>query len=616
VRPAVVDFETAAIHPRPFYPPVPVGVSIQLPTWKVPKYFAWGHPCENNCDISKPREILTDLVKKGTPILFHNAKFDVDVMVTHMGVPMPSWEQIHDTLYLLFLKDPHATSHSLKPSAERLLDMPPEERDAVRDWLTEQGIVKRGAKDWGTFISKAPGKLVGKYADGDSVRTLGLFDLLYENGTVGGMREAYDRERQLMPILLRNEQEGMRLDLERLSADIKIYKAALEKADTWLRKKLKKPELNIDSDRELADALDSAGIITEWNLTATGQRSVSKKNLTQDMFKDKNVAQVLGYRNRLTTCVGTFMDPWFEMGSHPGAKSRIHTSWNQVRQNRTDKVQGGTRTGRMSCTPNFQNIPKNWYDKGDGYTHPKVIDLPELPKIRRYVLPDKGHVFCSRDYSQQELRVLAHFEDGKLLQAYRDNPKMDVHDFVAGEIKRIANLDLSRRATKIINFGIIYGMGLGKLAEDMGVEVEFAKRVKAAQAAAVPGLKELSKTIKDLCRHKEPVVTWGGRHYHPEPPKMINGRWVNFEYKLINYLIQGSSADCTKQAIINYDSARKDGRFLCTVHDEINISVPKGAAKREAALLREAMADVEFDIPMLSDCAVGPNWGDIEEVKE
>jgi DNA polymerase I-like protein with 3'-5' exonuclease and polymerase domains len=610
-KPVVVDFETAGIQARPEYPPKPVGVSIQLPSWKKSRYYAWGHPTNNNCTIAQPAEILKDCVRAGLPMLFHNAKFDVDVMTTHMGVPMPTWGNIHDTQFLLFLLDPHATTHSLKPSAHRILGMAPEEQDAVKQWLVTHGIVRANQSDWGAYICRAPGDLVGRYADGDVLRTRLLFEKLHPEVVELGMQEAYDRERELMPILLENETQGILVDADTLSRDVKAYRQCSDMVDEWLRKRLKSPGLNIDSDRDLADALDSAGIVSDWVLTKTGQRSVAKKNMTPDMFKDPRVASALGYRNRLQTCLGTFMEPWLEMASSTGG--RIHTSWNQVRQNRTDKTQGGTRTGRMSCTPNFQNIPKDWYDKGDGYVHPDHLKVPPLPKIRGYVLPDKGQVFCSRDYSQQELRVLAHFEDDKLMSAYHQNPKLDVHDFVKDAIREITGIELSRRHTKIINFGLVYGMGLGKLAEDMGVEVDFAKQVKAAQGRAVPGLKKLSDEIKNLVKHGEPIVTWGGRHYHPEPPKMVNGRMMSFEYKLLNYLIQGSSADCTKQAIINYHHVRKNGRFLVTVHDEVNISVPPKAVKSEMKLLRDAMADVAFDIPMVSDGSTGPTWGDIKE---
>ena len=611
---AVIDFETAGIQGRPEYPPKPVGVSIKLPTWRAPKYFGWGHPDKNNCTIEKPAEILKDCVRSGMNMLFHNAKFDVDVACTHMGMPMPSWDKIHDTQFLLFLAEPHATTHSLKPSAERILNLPPEEQDAVKNWLVERSIVRSNQQDWGAYICQAPGDLVGRYANGDVLRTQLLFEKLHGEIVDIGMQEAYDRERELMPILLANETQGIRVDVSNLGMDILAYRTYGERVDAWIRKRLKTPGLNLDSDRELADALDRAGIVTEWVLTETGQRSVAKKNMTPGMFKDPLIASAIGYRNRLATCIGTFMQPWHDMAMSTGG--RIHTSWNQVRQNRTEKTQGGTRTGRMSCTPNFQNIPQVWHEKGDGYVHPEKLEVATLPRIRGYVLPDKGQVFCSRDYSQQELRVLAHFEDDKLMQAYVDNPNLDVHDFVKDSIKEITGIELSRKNAKIINFGLVYGMGLGTLAEAMNVEVNFAKAVKAAQGLAVPGLSKLSKEIKLLVKHGSPVVTWGGRHYHPEPPKLVKGRMMSFEYKLLNYLIQGSSADCTKQAIINYHNTKKEGRFLVTVHDEINISAPPKAVKSEMKLLRAAMADVAFDIPMVSDGSTGLTWGDIKEYTE
>ena len=129
----------------------------------------------------------------------------------------------------------------------------------------------------------------------------------------------------------------------------------------------------------------------------------------------------------------------------------------------------------------------------------------------------------------------------------------------------------------------------------------------------MPGLSQLIRDIKKAVNGGEAVVTWGGRQYFVEPPGE-DGR--SNDYKMLNYLIQGSAADCTKQALINYDSVRKDGRFLVTVHDEINFSAPKGAMKREMKILRDAMADVAFDVPMLSDGKVGVNWGELVKFKE
>lgn len=619
----VVDFETKGIQRRPHYPPVPVGVSIQLIGERKPTYYAWGHPCENNCTINKPRTILRDIARSGKPVLFHNGKFDYDVALTHMGMPAMPWHQIHDTLFLLFLENPHAYNLSLKPSAQRLLDMPPDEQDAVVNWLIEhenelraQGLIDqdllgytdKGApkritpSNAGSHIAVAPGNLVGRYAAGDVVRTLKLFKLLYPKIAEAHMLDAYDRERRLMPILLRNEAEGVPVDVRTLAADIERYTQAQAQVDKWLRKRLKSKELNFDAPNEVADALDRTGVVTQWNVTKTGKRSTSKANLTVDMFYDKRVASALGYRQRIGTCLETFMKPWLRMAKHGG---RIYTNWNQVRNSDSGK---GTRTGRLSSNPNFQNLPKDWYDKADGYAHPKHIDVPELPFIRKYVLPDKGGVFCHRDYNQQELRILAHFEDGSLMRAYNETPRLDVHTFVGSEIQRITGAVFGRREVKILNFGMMYGQGAGSLSEKIGCDVQEARTLRKAQQRALPDVQELDKAIKTGAKQGEPIRTWGGRLYYCEEPVIIDGRTMTWEYKLLNYLIQGSAADATKEAMIRYDELRKDSRMLLSVHDEINISAPRKAAKREMELLREAMEGLEFDVPMISDGKIGANW--------
>jgi DNA polymerase-1 len=479
----------------------------------------------------------------------------------------------------------------------------------VHAWLAKAGICKAADQRWGAHISKAPGKLVGEYAIGDTVRTRRLYDYLLPKLTTGELA-SYDRERELMPILLRNESEGMRIDVDALAQDVELYTAAGQRADEWLRKALKAPNMNIDSDVELANALESNGIVTVWDKTPTGRRSTAKKTMTHDRFSDPDVFRVLGYRNRLGTCLSTFMEPWLTMATQN--KGYIYTRWNQVRQ--SDAGGGGTRTGRLSCSPNFQNIPKDWYDKGDGYAHPKVLKkLPPLPMIRKYVLPDKGQLFLHRDYNQQELRILAHFEDDKLCAAYRDNPRLDMHTFVQQEIRSISGLELERRPVKILNFGLMYGMGLAKLAVATGLSYEMAGQIKRAQRAAIPGIAALEQAIRQRAAAGEPIVTWGGRRYYCEEPKEINGRLQTFEYKLLNYLIQGSAAECTKQAVINYDKIRKNGRFMVTVHDEINLSCPPRAAKAEMKLLAEAMESVKFDVPMLSDGKMGQSWGSLEK---
>lgn len=612
-----IDFETKGIQSRPEYPPVPVGVSIKTPKDRTARYYAWGHPTKNNCTLKEAQKALKEVWDSKLPMLFHHAKFDVDVAQVHMGMKEVKWDRIHDTQFLLFLHEPHAMSHSLKPSAERVLGMKPEERDAVKEWVIAN--VPEAAKKpstWGAYIWMAPGDLVGKYANGDVIRTEKLFKHLYPIVANDGMIAAYDRERQIMPIFLDNERRGLRVDIKALERDIKVYRGELEKAEQWLYKKL--GTINLDSDAELGHALDEKGIVTDWAQTKTGKRSVSKKNMTVDKFNDKKLFLVLGYRNRLTTCLRMFMEPWLEKGKASGGF--IQPTWNQVRQPKGDDGSKGTRTGRPSCDdPNLLNIAKSFEDRGDDYTHPTFFKgLLPLPLIRRYTLPDDGCVWLHRDYNQQELRILAHFEDGAILEAYKADPRMDIHTFVQDEIRRIAHMEADRVSVKTMNFGKIYGQGLGSLAEKLRRPVEEVKAIRDAQNKALPGLPDLEKEIKNMARAGDPIVTWGGRVYYCEPPKYVEkfGREMTFEYKLLNYLIQGSAADATKEAIIRYQNhPQRRGRLLVTVYDEINVCVPTKFAKVEMKILQECMEGLEFDVPLLTDGKAGASWGNLEKVK-
>ena len=139
-KPVVVDFETKAIKRRPQYPPVPVGVSILKPGKKRAQYYAWAHPEDNNCTKQQAQAALREAYSSGC-VLFHNGKFDADVAETHMDMKPLQWHQMHDTMFLLFLNEPQAQNLSLKPSAERLLGMPPEEKDAVIDWLKKNKVL-------------------------------------------------------------------------------------------------------------------------------------------------------------------------------------------------------------------------------------------------------------------------------------------------------------------------------------------------------------------------------------------------------------------------------------------------------------------------------------------
>lgn len=621
-NPAVVDIEGHAIEMRPDYPPKLTGVSIQLPSDKKPRYWSFGHPSGNNCTKAQAAAAIREAYRCEDGVLFQNAKFDVDVIETHMGIKPPAWDRIHDDMYLLFLNDPHQLSLELKWSAQKLLGMNPEEKNAVQDWLVEHGVIdKRKRGSWGEHIAECDGVVVGNYGNGDVIRTKRLFNKLYPKIVKEGMLAAYNTERELMPILLENERAGVRVDLKRLRRDIPMYEKALERCDDWLRQRLKSPGMNVDSDAEIGDALHKSKIITEWVLTPTGKRSVAKKNMPLNVFRDVKVAAVYGYRMRLATCLRMFMLKWMIMAEKSGGY--IYTSWNQVRQTGGDGNMGA-RTGRLSSTPNLQNLSKNWYDRDDFYRHPTFLNVPELPLVRVYILPDEGHSFIHRDYNQQELRIFAHFEDGALLKRYKEDPTLDVHVLVQKLISGVLGREIERRPIKILNFGKIYGEGLKGFAARTQSTLAAAREIDNAHNAVLPGIRDLMQELKETSKAGEPIVTWGGRNYYVEPARPSDdGSWMReFHYKLLNYLIQGSASDCTKRAIIDYHKAKKHGRFLITVHDENNTSAPIGKEKQEHKILKECMENVRdangkpFDLPMLSDGKTGKNWAELKPHKD
>lgn len=629
-KPTTVDFETDKIGPRPHYPPKPVGVSIK-PWGKPARYWAWGHPTKNNCTLADAKRALRAVWNNPEGLLFQNGKFDVDVAVTHMGMPMPSWERIHDTLYLLYLRNPHARSFQLKPSADDILGMKAEERDAVVEWLMEHSPVINNTRlsrspnspnFAGAYVAYAPGDVVGRYANGDSVRTEKLFRKLWAEIVESGMQASYDRERRLMPHLLDNERQGVAVDVKRLTADIADYQVIREKCIAWIQKRLKAPDLNVNSGDQLVAAMLATGRADEALLgrTSGGSSGITRVQTNKDAIKrgvtDKVLAAVLQYLSQLSTCLDTFMVPWLETALRTGGL--IHTSWNQVRNSKGNGF-AGARTGRLSSSPNFQNIPKEFAVFWEAVIVPLMRDrfirtLPMLPLVRSYVIPFKDEIIIDRDYNQQELRILAHFEDGGMKQAYEKDMWLDFHDMTRDTVSRMLGKVFPRTPIKIVNFGIIYGMGYGLLAERSGTTVDVARELKQAILTAFPGVRDIFNEMKGRAAAGQPIRTWGGRLYYCEEPHIKDGKYQTFEYKLVNYLVQGSAADCAKEAVIRYCEAKpKHHRMLLQVHDQLNASVPPKDMARGMKIMREAMESVEFDVPMLSEGKASPfNWAKLD----
>ena len=591
-----LDFETEGIVRNPLWePPRPCGLaSIGILDDSSPVYTTGWDSME---------VMWNKALASGEDLLFHHGQFDLAVGLEHLGGRRPHWSKVHDTMFLLFVDDPYSKSLSLKPSADRYLDMPPQEQDDLRDWILAN-VPEATKTTWGAYIYLAPSSLVAPYAQGDVLRTLKLFNLLHPKIPT----EPYDRERRLAPILAESSRTGIPVDVERLSTDLGICSDGLLAAEQRIYTRLGSGEFNIGSGTQLADALDKAGVIDQWFYTPKGRRSTAKDNLIQGINPEHtDLLDLLAYRSTMSTCIGTFMTPWLEFASIDG---RVHTEWNQV-ANDEQGYKAGARTGRLSSArPNFQNPPNpfDWVIPGG---------LPPLPNMRDYLLPEAHHIWVKRDFSSQEIRILAHFEDGPLMVAYQNDPFLDPHSMARDLIQQITGVLYERPDVKITGFSIIYGSGVPGLAQQLKKPPHMAFDLREAYFKAMPAATQLAASTRSRGRSGGTIRTWGGRHYPVEPAKVINGKVRTFEYKLLNYLIQGSAGDQTKQVICDWyeDYKDLDTVFMATIHDEINASVPQEIWEQEMAQLRTAMDQPLFDVPMRSEGFYGPTWGQLKALE-
>ena len=612
-----IDFETEGIVGNPVHlPPKPVGVSLKIDD-QPSEYIAWGHPEGNNSTWEAARARVLQWLhvadRSGNAgWIAHNAQFEAAVLRKYFGYAAKDPLKVHDTMYLLFLTNPYAATFALKPSAERELGLPPEEQDALKDWVLRH-VPESKVSDWGAYICRTPVSLCAPYAMGDTDRTYALYQKLHPRMMSMGMLDAYRREQKLAPILSESSVKGMRLDMNRLADDIEVYAAAMKIADSYIHAAL--GDFNLDSDAELAAALDQAGMITDWVLTPTGKRSVARKNLV-GRVKDPALLHYMAYRGVLGTCLGTFAGPWLTMGAAHGG--RLHAQWNQTRGEKgLGGDMSGTKTGRMSCkAPNLQNIPNDF----EGLVVPDAIRgfidkqaeaskriIHPVMHMRQYCLPEEGHVWVKRDFSAQEMRIMAHYAEGSLFEAFRRDPKTDPHTAVQAIIRDLTGKSLLRKHVKTIGFGIMYGMGKDKLSEQMGVTPHEGGELRDAYYAALPEIRDLSSDTRMCGKRGEYIRTWGSRVYYKEPNPQRD-----LSYKLLNFLIQGSAADQTKQSIIDYDYEKhKDDILIAAVHDEVNSSVPEDRQSDGMERLRYAMDKDRFDVPFRSEGYAGANWADI-----
>lgn len=414
----------------------------------------------------------------------------------------------------------------------------------------------------------------------------------------------YEREMRLMPVILDMERRGVCVDVDKLKTDLAAYQHRLLVLDDNICKTLGQT-VSIDSKAGLLEAMLKANVVDESKLhrtAKTGAYSAAKDSLFAGVTDHELLGNLL-IRGALATCIRTFMEPWLSTAAVQDGK--IYIRWNQIR-NYTDT---GARTGRLSSSPNLQNIPTNWevlQHRLDaiGYTLPWA-----MPVIRQYIIPRPGYIFIGRDYSAQEMRLLAHFTEGALLESIRAEPTRDIHQIAA----QIAGID--RKTAKTLGFAVLYGAGVGRIAESLKITVRDATSVKSRYLKALPEIKEFARKLEAEARMGIPVKTLAGRRYFVEEPKIVMGVLRHFYYKLINYKIQGSAADQTKQAMYDYATNTSTGELVLSVHDQLVAQVPIHDAVREMQVLEQAMNGAfqeTLKYKVISDPATASNFGKLK----
>lgn len=603
-----LDFETEAIQPRPHYPPKPVGVSITWPTGKS-EYLAWGHKEGNNYTLTEAKRKLKAIYNEHT-VLFHNGKFDLEVGEAFLGLPLEPKNDWHDSMLLAFLYNPREWALKLKYLADKYLDMPASEQAELNQWIqtniftSEKGgkgtllFSKTRPKGYhkipdsklGGFICHAPAKLVGKYAKGDTVRTLKLFRLFYKYVKDEGMLEQYEIEKRVVLKAVRMEQQGIPVDEATLEPDTAKAIKVKAKHERAMQKIV--GDINFNSGPQIVEAFNKKKLVKQWEYTEKGNEKTGVDSLLR-VCTDKKLVHHLDMYSKYSKIVGTYMQPWLNSAKE---NNGVFYPWFNTIKGDNDK---GTYTGRFSS--NFQQVPRR---PSENYK--------TLPFLRNYITSDsKKHLLYNRDYSGQEIRIMAHFEDGALLEAFNNNPALDGHEFVRQLIYDTTGEDYGRPKVKGCNFLAVYGGGAPAMVENIGIPLAEAKDVLKAHAAALPDLKGLKDELRLLYRNDGLFKTAGGRWYDFEEGK---------DYVALNTLIQGSAADHSKRGLLSVsdmiDAQGYDARIMLQVHDEFMISGSKKLKKQFMLDFKEAMEqDALFDLPMLSDGKIGTRWGTMEKVR-
>ena len=503
-----------------------------------------------------------------------NLKYDILVM-GRVGVAVT--EPLFDTMLASYLANSAAQSHGMDSLATELLDY----RTIPYSEVAGSGKKKICFDE--VEVEKAT-----VYAAEDADITLRLYEKLLPMIAEQEQQELFDHvEMALLPILVKMEQAGIRIDAELLnglSADMEKKLAALEVEIHGLAG----TTFNIGSPKQLGEVLFERLGLAKGKKTKTGW-STDVEVLSKLAEEHEIAAKILDYRS-LSKLKGTYTDALPKL-IHPDT-GRIHSSFNQA----------VTATGRLSSSdPNLQNIP---------------IRTEEGRRIREGFIPSEGCLLLAADYSQVELRILAHMADEPALKEAFARGE-DIHRRTASEVLGLFPemvTDEQRRQAKAINFGVIYGMSAFGLAKQLGISRREAQTFIDTYFERYPGIRTFMDSCIAEAREKMYVTTLLGRRCAIPEINSKNGAVRGYaERNAINYPVQGSAADIIKVAMVRiaHRLVREglETRMLLQVHDELVFDVPEGELENVTALVTEEMEGaVDVSVPLLVEVGHGHNW--------
>ena len=515
------------------------------------------------------------------PKVAHNAKFDCMILSRH-GLPVSP--VAFDTMIAEWLTDPATKHKGLKDLARHRLGA---------EMTDIETLIGRGKTQ--TTFAQVPIETAAPYGAADADMTLRLLPLLRRELEEKGLTRLLELEMDLLPVIMDMERAGVRIDVEffrHMSQDLAV---ALLKLEQTIYEIAGEP-FNINSTQQLSDMLfKKLGLPREGlKKIASGHYSTAFDVLEGLRASDKSgiVAAIIEHRE-LGKLKGTYVDALPQL-INPQT-GRIHTSFSQI----------GAVTGRLaSSNPNLQNIP---------------IRSEVGQQLRRGFISEPGWVFLSADYSQVELRILAHIsQDETLLDAFRND--RDIHTTTAAAVYGIPMESVTRNQrnfAKRVNFGLIYGMSSFRLARESGLTSGEAETFVKKYFAQFPGVERYLEETRLKARVDGFVETlFGRRRYFPifkTAMSAANRQAVmRAEREAVNHPIQGTAADIIKIAMIRLHEqlrARFQARMVLQVHDELLLELPREEVEAVRPLVVETMCDAfELDAPLRVEAEIGANW--------